>query len=782
MPSRSSKAARPRDEPKASNLSTGVRETLRRPLRIFPFDQMFDRFHDPIVSKVPYEAVTEGPAGRLVEVVDLDGSTRQVRPPLDLNSHEVLIGRGLTPSERDLRSHQQMVYAVSMRVLETFERSLGRPFDWLDRLRLLPHAFDDNNAYFDPSPFAIMFGYFTADEADPARGNLAGQRIFTCLSYDIVAHQVCHPVMSRLRPSDRFDEDAEDDTPAFHEGLADLIAILVRFSEPDVVARIIRTCGAGLEGTPLLRIAMQFGTTLNNSESLRSYPGKPDPEQYNNEREPHSRGGLLASAILEAFLAANDKQMADLLRLNGGQPDAGNVHPDLVARLADQASILASRAARSTIAALDYLPPVGLAFYDVLRAVLATDMMLFGKANQGYRSLLIQAFHRRGLIPRDPGSLAVEALMLGQTGGELDQPVPHAGDALLATVTASEYRRQFMVQPSRVDQVPQAMENQSEQAKGWRRDIEEFAGSHLAALGLDDDRPVRATGLYGSNQLDSAGNLIARTFVTLVQHDGDKPVRGVTLVCDSDGRIQYVVGKKADHQPSDRRAPRLTAEQQLLAQSLKNFWTGPSASAEGLSQLPDRVIDRRSWRRPLRVIPFDPMVDRAGRSVVADVMYEKIEPGPAGRLVEIIDYDPVHKCGYEPIDLDDPAVMLDSGLDVAETDPRFHQQMVYAVVMRVLETFERALGRPFRWRGKRRLRVYPHAFVGENAYFDENLFALLFGYFTASEDDPGPNLPGQVVFTALSARHHRARNDACGSAPTAQALLDADQPRRARVP
>ena len=136
--------------------------------------------------------------------------------------------------------------------------------------------------------------------------------------------------------------------------------------------------------------------------------------------------------------------------------------------------------------------------------------------------------------------------------------------------------------------------------------------------------------------------------------------------------------------------------------------------------------------------------------MVADVVYEKVKPGPAGRLVEVIDYDPVHQCWYEPINLDGAAVMLNSGVDVAETDPRFHQQMVYAVVMRVLETFERALGRPFRWRGKRRLRVYPHAFVGENAYFDEELFALLFGYFAASEDDPGANLPGQTVFTALS--------------------------------
>src|SRR4051794_15017275 len=102
-------------------LSTGVRETARRPLRIFPFDPMSDRFEGPIVSKVPYEVVQVGPVGRLVEVVDFDLSTQQWLTPLDLNSPDVLIGQGVTPSERDLRSHQQMVYAVSMRVLEAFE-------------------------------------------------------------------------------------------------------------------------------------------------------------------------------------------------------------------------------------------------------------------------------------------------------------------------------------------------------------------------------------------------------------------------------------------------------------------------------------------------------------------------------------------------------------------------------------------------------------------------------------------------------------------------------------
>ena len=650
-----------------------------------------------------------------------------------------------------------MVYAVSMRVLEAFERGLGRPFDWLERLKLLPHAFDDLNSYFRQELFSVLFGYFTVGHAVDNRGNLQGQRIFTALSYDVVAHELCHPAMYGLRPTDYGNTDL--DAMAFHEGMADLIAILVRFSEPDVVARIIRTDGADLSETPLLKIAMQFGAALAykrpdqvDDGSLRAYPRDANPSDYEELKEPHERGALIASAFLEAFLGAYHDRTRDLLRLNGGEPVKDYIHPDLVARLAGEASSLASRVTTSLIAAMDYLPPVGLTFFDVLRAVLATDTMLFGKANQNYQYLLIQAFHRRGLIPRDPGSLATEALMLTPVAPLTDSPVPHAGDALLHVVATAEYRRQFMVQPSRVDDARDAVAAHIKlRDTVWRPAIETFANANRGKLRLDPKRTARLTGLYGSNQRDSAGNLVARAIVTLVQDGGDQPARGVTLVCDSEGEIQYIVGGTPPRRRPYKPPTDLTSAQQAFATSvLEDAAALGSKRTEGLRTPPDRYIDRRSWRRPLRIIPFDPMVDRAGRSVVADVVYEKVNPGPAGRLVEVIDYDPVHKCWYEPVDLDDAAVMLNNGLDVAETDPRFHQQMVYAVVMRVLETFERALGRPFRWRGTRRLRVYPHAFVDENAYFDEEIFALLFGFFAASEEDPGPNLPGQTVFTALS--------------------------------
>ena len=42
---------------------------------------------------------------------------------------------------------------------------------------------------------------------------------------------------------------------------------------------------------------------------------------------------------------------------------------------------------------------------------------------------------------------------------------------------------------------------------------------------------------------------------------------------------------------------------------------------------------------------------------------------------------------------------MTQGLEPLEHDPQFHQQMVYAVASKVLENFDRALGRRLRFRG-----------------------------------------------------------------------------------
>ena len=165
-------------------------------------------------------------------------------------------------------------------------------------------------------------------------------------------------------------------------------------------------------------------------------------------------------------------------------------------------------------------------------------------------------------------------------------------------------------------------------------------------------------------------------------------------------------------------------------------------------------------QRTLQIFAFDPMLGRTteNRLTVTIANERNLAPGPRGRRVEVIDYDSTHKTYYEPIDLNQPSILMQGGLEPTESDPRFHQQMVYAVAMRTVENFDSALGRPVnlsrydlaKRRRFPRLRLFPHAFHGANAYYDRTLHAVLFGYFRADQDNPGPNMPGQTVYACLS--------------------------------
>ncbi|HEX8719643.1 MAG TPA: hypothetical protein VF736_03290 [Pyrinomonadaceae bacterium] len=161
--------------------------------------------------------------------------------------------------------------------------------------------------------------------------------------------------------------------------------------------------------------------------------------------------------------------------------------------------------------------------------------------------------------------------------------------------------------------------------------------------------------------------------------------------------------------------------------------------------------------RPLKVYAFDPSHGRSlGNYMTVSVRNEELEPGPVGEYLEVIDYHASNGCYYLPVDLNAEAVTLGGGLEPSESDPRFHQQMVYAVASETIRRFEFALGRKTKWQfragedGSRRLRIFPHAMQEANAYYDRDLRALVFGYFPASKLDAGSSLPGQTVFTCLS--------------------------------
>ena len=106
--------------------------------------------------------------------------------------------------------------------------------------------------------------------------------------------------------------------------------------------------------------------------------------------------------------------------------------------------------------------------------------------------------------------------------------------------------------------------------------------------------------------------------------------------------------------------------------------------------------------RPLRVFAFDPSRgNRLGNVMTIRLPYEPLQRGPIGERIAVIDYDGSRNKFYPAVDLDHPLILLEGGLEPRDSDPRFHQQMVYAVVSQTLRTFDRALGREVRFRFQR---------------------------------------------------------------------------------
>jgi Subtilase family len=194
--------------------------------------------------------------------------------------------------------------------------------------------------------------------------------------------------------------------------------------------------------------------------------------------------------------------------------------------------------------------------------------------------------------------------------------------------------------------------------------------------------------------------------------------------------------------------------------------------------------------RKLRVYAYDPspqtdpLLFGINEAVVSVPWEADLTQGPTGEYLEVVDIDPASRCCYAPVDLNHPHLLATDGHAPSEANPQFHQQMAYAVAMRTINRFERALGRKALWAPRivrdahgnvvdeifvQRLRIYPHAMREQNSYYSSQRMALLFGYFAANEQYAGNALPGSQIFCSVS--HDILAHE------TTHALLDGLHPR-----
>jgi hypothetical protein len=428
---------------KQADLKNRYNKPAVRKLKAYAFDpslslQLDTAVINNITYKVPWEELKPGPVGEYIEVVDFDPSSNSFYMPVDLNDKYILAQDGLASSESNPQFHQQMVYAVAMTTIKNFERALGRkiiwsPFrnkqgdksDYVKRLRIYPHALREPNAYYSPLKKSVLFGYFSSS-ADSPGSMLPGATIYTCLSHDIIAHEVTHALLDGMHR--RYVEPTHEDSLAFHEAFADIVALFQHFTFPEVLKSQIAKTRGDLSSENLLgQLAQEFGKAIGHYGSLRDalgkyddekekwIPYKPQPGEYLNVKEPHDRGAILVSTVFDMFTNIYKKRVADLQRLatgGSGVLPEGSLHPDLVNRMAAEASKTASHILNMCVRALDYCPPMDINFGDYLRGLITSDFDLVDEDNWDYRVGMIEAFQKRGIFPEDVKNMSVESLLL----------------------------------------------------------------------------------------------------------------------------------------------------------------------------------------------------------------------------------------------------------------------------------------------------------------------------------------------------------------------------------
>ena len=540
-------------------------DPLHRPLRIYTLDPTASRLDGAVATlNLPFERLRSGPVSSILEVVDWDETTGQFNKPVDLDDPRILIESGRVPSPSDPMFRQQMVYAVCTSTYNAFRLALGRDPCWgfrarlgqaCPKLRIRPQAFYERNAYYNSSVGDLKFGYFDADENVQGRNRPQG-RVFTCLSHDIIVHEMTHALLDGLRT--RFRLPTHPDVAAFHEGFADLVAMLMHFSYSDVVHAAIERSGAKLETDALLlSLASQFGHTTGSGGPLRSAINTAGLGQH-EERciqgydeagdEPHARGSLLVTAIFEAFatvLRRKTKRYLRLARLAPGEDPS----PELAEILADQASELASQFLSICIRAIDYCPPFDLRFGEYLRAIVTADFDLVQDDPFGYREAIIDAFARRRIYADDVPDLAEDSLLWRPPDIEMEpiealhfKNLRFAGDPGRAA-DETELRRQAEALGAYV------MRPRYAQAFGCALPGDaQLKGDHVDPAVVGSIRSLRRVGPDRQVTFDTVAEITQRRWCRQSSGILSEVFGGSTVILGPDGRVRYVIRKSVKDQ------------------------------------------------------------------------------------------------------------------------------------------------------------------------------------------------------------------------------------------
>ncbi|MCA1857529.1 hypothetical protein LE190_16565 [Massilia oculi] len=255
-------------------------------------------------------------------------------------------------------------FAVVRQTLTMYQRALlaaglAMPLPWqwnsgsdTRPLAVYPHGLPNvMNAYYSRHQACLKFGHFLPDSRERGAAPDAAARVYTCRSFDIVAHETAHAVLDGLKPQWLL-ADAPPQTGGLHEAFGDLTAIFLALSQLDQCEAIVAQTKARLHDRSYLAdIAEQFGAVLGEGGGLRNA----------DQDLTLAEAGTEVHAISQVFTGAVYDVLADMF-----EHERNPAVDDDAAVLHRVAAYLRGLLLRALIAA----PERAAAYVDVVNAML----------------------------------------------------------------------------------------------------------------------------------------------------------------------------------------------------------------------------------------------------------------------------------------------------------------------------------------------------------------------------------------------------------------------------
>lgn len=346
------------------------------------------------------EPMLDGPVCRRLAVIDFDPATGALLPgaPFLPPGKTRKRGRYYVADEGDSDSahfRQVSVFGAVMKMIDMFEEPdvLGRRLRWAfagEQLLVVPQAGTMQNAFYHRGSRSLQF--FSFD--DP---KTPGEKVHTCLSPDIVAHEATHAILDGIAP-DLYDATSPQ-ALAIHEAIADIGAVMFALRSRRLREQVLEMTGGDLkQSNAFNRIAQQFGEAVYG-------PGRPLRDLTNDRtmaeapNEPHELSEVLTGALYSMLVKLHEEAIsARLAAVPSSRFSASGF----------ALNSAANRLKRLAFRGLDYLPPGEVSFADYGRAIVAADTSS-NPDDHHLRDRAKEAFVERGIVA---------------SGAELDSVLP----------------------------------------------------------------------------------------------------------------------------------------------------------------------------------------------------------------------------------------------------------------------------------------------------------------------------------------------------------------------